>query len=156
MKRVNAIITHPVYREYYDRLEALEQERPFCRHQMTHLLDVARIAYIRSLENALDLDKEVIYAAALLHDIGKSLQYEKKIPHEISGVEIAERILSSLPAELSFSAEEMQMILTAIRGTVTRSLWKSCSMRATKPPGHALPARQSRNVTGVWKRKIWR
>ena len=116
MKRVNAIITHPVYREYYDRLEALEQERSFCRHQMTHLLDVARIAYIRSLENTLDLDKEVIYATALLHDIGKSLQYEKKIPHEISGVEIAERILSSLPAELSFSAEEMQMILTAIRG----------------------------------------
>ena len=116
MNRVNAIITHPVYREYYDRLEELEQDRPFCRHQMTHLLDVARIAYIRSLENSLDLDKEVIYAAAVLHDIGKSLQYEKNVPHEISGVEIAEKILGSLPAELEFSAEEMRQILTAVRG----------------------------------------
>ena len=116
MNRVNAIITHPVYREYYDRLEELEQDRTFCRHQMTHLLDVARIAYIRSLENSLDLDKEVIYAAAVLHDIGKSLQYEKNVPHEIYGVALAEKILGSLPAELEFSAEEMRQILTAVRG----------------------------------------
>lgn len=116
MKRVNAIITHPVYREYYDRLEALEERRPFCCHQMAHLLDVARIAYIRSLEDHLDLDKEVIYAAAVLHDIGKSLQYEKKIPHEVSGAEIAEKILNSLPSEMSFSAGEIRTILTAIRG----------------------------------------
>ena len=116
MKRVNAIITHPVYREYYDRLEVLEERRPFCCHQMAHLLDVARIAYIRSLEDHLDLDKEVIYAAAVLHDIGKSLQYEKKIPHEVSGAEIAEKILNSLPSEMSFSAGKIRTILTAIRG----------------------------------------
>ena len=116
MKRVNAIITHPVYREYYDRLEVLEERRPFCCHQMAHLLDVARIAYIRSLEDHLDLDKEVIYAAAVLHDIGKSLQYEKNIPHEISGAEIAEKILNSLPEATAFSTVEIQMILTAIRG----------------------------------------
>lgn len=116
MKRVNAIISHPIYREYYDRLKNLEQNRPFCRHQMTHLLDVARIAYIRSLEDHLDLDKEVIYAAAVLHDIGKSLQYEKKIPHEISSAKIAGEILNSLPAEAAFSAGEMQTILTAIHG----------------------------------------
>ena len=116
MKRINAIITHPVYQAYYKRLEELEQNRPFCRHQMTHLMDVARIAYIRSLERGLPLDKEVIYAAAVLHDIGKSLQYEKKIPHEIASVEIAEKILCSLPPKVVFSAEEIRVILTAVRG----------------------------------------
>ena len=62
MDRVNAIWKHPVYQEYYHRLEKLEEERIFCRHQMPHLLDVARIARIRSLEDGLELDTEVIYA----------------------------------------------------------------------------------------------
>ena len=44
MKKVNAILAHPLYRECYARLEELEKDRIFCRHQMTHLLDVARIA----------------------------------------------------------------------------------------------------------------
>lgn len=116
MARVNAVVSHPVYQEYYRRLEALEQNRIFCRHQMDHLLDTARIAYIRSMEQGLGLDKELIYTAAILHDIGKSLQYEKKIPHETAGEEIAAGILDSLPEEMRFSEEEKRMILTAIRG----------------------------------------
>ena len=116
MDRVNAIWKHPVYQEYYRRLEKLEEERSFCRHQMPHLLDVARIARIRSLEDGLELDTEVIYAAAILHDIGKSLQYEEKIPHETAGVRIAGEILDSLPEEDAFTEEEKKMILTAIQG----------------------------------------
>ena len=116
MERVNAILRHPVYQSYYHRLEKLEQDRPFCRHQAGHLLDVARIAYIRCLEEGCSLDKEVVYAAALLHDIGKSLQYEQKIPHEISGCVIAAEILSTLPPEAAFSEAEKEQILTAIRG----------------------------------------
>lgn len=116
MDRVNAIWKHPVYQEYYHRLEKLEAERIFCRHQMPHLLDVARIARIRSLEDGLELDTEVIYAAAILHDIGKSLQYEEKIPHETAGVRLAGEILDSLPEEDAFTEEEKKMILTAIQG----------------------------------------
>ena len=52
---------------------------------MSHLLDVARIAYIRNLEKGYGFRKDVIYAAAVLHDIGKALQYEEKVPHEIAG-----------------------------------------------------------------------
>lgn len=47
---------------------------------MSHLLDVARIAYIRNLEKGYGFRKDVIYAAAVLHDIGKALQYEEKFP----------------------------------------------------------------------------
>ena len=83
---------------------------------MTHLMDVARIAYIRSLEEGLGLDREVIYAAAVLHDIGKVLQYEEGIPHEITGEKIAAEILDGLAGENAFSETEKAMILTAIRG----------------------------------------
>ena len=72
MDRVNAILNHKTYRKYYDQIEKIEKDRIFCRHQMPHLLDVARIAYITNLERNLGYDREVIYAAAILHDIGKS------------------------------------------------------------------------------------
>lgn len=116
MDRVNAVREQPIYREYYEQLEKLEEKRCFCRHQMPHLLDVARIAYIRNLEGGMGFPKDVIYTAAILHDIGKSLQYEKKIPHEIAGAEIAERVLAGLPGELSFTETEKKQILTAIKG----------------------------------------
>lgn len=116
MKRVNAILGAPLYRRCYARLEDLERERTFCCHQMTHLLDVARIAYILNMEQNLGFEKEVIYAAAILHDIGKYAQYEDGTPHEQSGEAIASQILDSLPDEAAFSEEEKRRILTAIRG----------------------------------------
>lgn len=116
MSRVNAVWKTPLYQKYYRKLELLERDRIFCRHQMAHLLDVARIARILSAERGLDLDAEVIYAASILHDIGKSLQYEEKIPHEKAGVKIAEEILDSLPEGKRFTEEEKRMILTAIQG----------------------------------------
>ena len=116
MRRVNAVLAHPLYRECYARLEELEEDRIFCRHQMTHLLNVARIAYIFNLEEGGGLDRELIYAAAVLHDIGKYAQYEEGIPHEQSGGRIAAEILDSLPADRAFSEAEKQAILTAIPG----------------------------------------
>ena len=116
MERVNAILVHPLYQKYYRRLEKLEQGRIFCRHQMPHLLDVARIAYITSLEHNMGLEKELVYAAAILHDIGKCAQYEEGIPHEQAGEQFAAEILAALPEDHAFSGEEKKRILTAIRG----------------------------------------
>lgn len=116
MRRVNALVCHPLYRSWYRLLEQMETDRRFCRHQMPHLLDVARLAWIRSMEENLGIDKEIIYAAAVLHDIGKARQYEEKIPHEIAGEAIAKEILDSLPETDAFTEEEKQMILTAVRG----------------------------------------
>lgn len=109
-------MAHPLYRKCYRRLEELEKDRVFCRHQMAHLLDVARIAYIISLEQNLDIEKEMIYGAAVLHDIGKYAQYEEGIPHEKAGEQIAAQILDTLPQDCTFLEEEKRMILTAIRG----------------------------------------
>ena len=115
MERINWILKHPLYISSYNHLENMEKNRIFCCHQIPHLLDVARIAYIRNLEEQLGLDKEIIYAASLLHDIGKGRQYAEKIPHEIASAEIANKILSSMPEHLAFTYDEQQMILSAIR-----------------------------------------
>ena len=68
-----------------------------------------------NLERNLGYDREVIYAAAILHDIGKSFQYEERIPHEIAGEKVASEILDTLPEGLAFSAEERRLILAAVR-----------------------------------------
>lgn len=116
MLRISYICKHPLYLSFYQRLQELERERIFCCHQMNHLLDVARIAYILNLERGLGISKEVIYAAAILHDIGKGRQYESGIPHELASADIAEQILADLPKELMFTSDENEQILTAIRG----------------------------------------
>lgn len=124
---IEAIRRHPLYQEYYKRLEQAEKDRRFCCHQINHLLDVARIAYIQNLEEGLGFSKDMIYAAAILHDIGKVRQYEEGIPHEIASAEIAEVILKDISLEKYrepsageteknvFSKEEQQEILRAIR-----------------------------------------
>ncbi len=115
MKEIEAIRKHPLYVEYYDKLKKAEEGRRFCCHQMEHFLDVARIAYISNLEENMGIRKEVIYAAALLHDIGKCRQYEEGIPHEEASAQIAEVILGELP-EHFFSRKESREIVQAILG----------------------------------------
>lgn len=113
MKECEAIRNHPLYVKFYKKLSKAEINRSFCRHQMSHYLNVARIAYIYNLEQNLGFRKEVIYAAAILHDIGKYKQYKKKIPHEIASAEIAEVILNDLP-EAYFTEEEKKQIVRAV------------------------------------------
>ncbi len=115
-KRLSFICNHPLYVSFYQRLEELEKDRVFCRHQMNHLLDVARIAYILDLKMNLGIGQDLIYTAALLHDIGKCRQYEEGIPHEIAGAGIAGQILEDMPANLTFTADEKEQIITAIKG----------------------------------------
>lgn len=115
-KRLTFIQNHPLYLSADRRLQELEETRVFCRHQMNHLLNVARIAYILNLEMKLGISRDLIYAAALLHDIGKGRQYEEGIPHETASADLAEQILADMPAKLAFTSEEQQQILTAIRG----------------------------------------
>lgn len=110
MERVNQIWQHPVWRQKLEQLKKLEKERIFCCHGIEHLLDVARIAYIENLEQQYGIEKALIYAAALLHDIGKGEEYTKGIPHEIAGKELAEEILK----DTAFSEEEQREILEAI------------------------------------------
>ena len=40
------------------------------------------------------MSKDIIYATALLHDLGRADQYEKGISHEEAGAILAEEILT--------------------------------------------------------------
>lgn len=110
MKRVNLIYKHPLYIECMAKNRVAEEGRIFCGHDLQHFLDVARLAYIFSFERGYRISKEKIYAAALLHDIGKWMQYTEKIPHEQASARIAEKILE----ETGFDENEKTEILTAI------------------------------------------
>lgn len=73
-------------------------------------MDVARIGEIINLEEQSGLDREWIYAAALLHDLGKHIQYEKQVPHERASAEIAPGILR----DCGFDEGEIEIITDAI------------------------------------------
>ncbi|MCQ2509486.1 MAG: HD domain-containing protein [Lachnospiraceae bacterium] len=108
--RVNRIWSHPMYQEQYQLLQECEKTREFCGHTLEHFLAVGRLMWIYNLESQAGLDKELIYAAALLHDIGRGLQYKDGIPHDEAGVKLSEVILP----ECGFQDEEIQPILAAI------------------------------------------
>lgn len=110
MDRVNEICRHPLWLESVEAIRRLEQERIFCRHDAEHFLDVARLAYIENLEHRLGIPPEQIYAAALLHDIGRHLQYLEGIPHHRGSAALAETILT----DCGFSQAERREILSAI------------------------------------------
>lgn len=116
MQRVDAIRRSPLFAEHLGRIEAAETERAFCGHGLAHLLDVARIAWICALERGDDVPKDVVYAAALLHDVGRSAQYATGEDHDVAGVRIACDILDGLPAGLRFDDAERAAILDAVAG----------------------------------------
>jgi HD superfamily phosphodiesterase len=111
MERVNALLRHPTFQGRLEALSVLETERPFCRHDLTHLLDVARLMWIAVLEDRLPLEREVVYAAALLHDLGRSDQLLHGVPHEEASVALARQLLP----EVGFLPQEVEEICNAIQ-----------------------------------------
>lgn len=110
MERVNLIKENETYKECLGKIAECEIDRIYCKHNMEHFMDVARIAYIMVLEKGLNIKKDIIYATALLHDIGRFEQYLRGIPHEEASAELAPEILEAG----GFSNDEIQSIITAI------------------------------------------
>ena len=110
MKRVNQIYDHPIFQKKYSALQEAEKDRMFCKHTLEHFIDVARLMYIYSLEHQLSISKEVIYAMALMHDIGRIDQIEKGIPHEQAGADLCDVILP----DCGFTKEETDTIKASI------------------------------------------
>ena len=118
MDRINRICAHPRWKESVEKIRVLEQDRIFCRHDITHFFDVARIAYIENLDKGLGIPKEEIYAAAFLHDIGRHRQYTQGVPHEQASAMEAAGILN----DCGFSKEEQNTILNAVLQHRTRDM----------------------------------
>lgn len=111
MQRVNRIIRYPLWQASAKQIEELETERIYCGHNIDHFLHVARIAYIENLELGLHVPKELIYAAALLHDIGRGLEYTEGIRHEIASAAMAPGIMSAC----GFGQGEINEVVDAIK-----------------------------------------
>ncbi|EKQ52188.1 MULTISPECIES: HD domain-containing protein [unclassified Clostridium] len=112
MDRFNCILNDERYMYYLKRNKKFEKGRKYCKHNLKHFLDVARIAQSINLEENLCFEKEIIYTTAILHDIGKSYQYENGTPHEIASWEIAKDIL----IDYEFNEEEVESIKQGILG----------------------------------------
>ena len=125
MDRINAIYRHPLYQEKAGIIRQEETARIYCRHGLDHALDTARLMYIRALEEKADLPKDLIYAAALLHDIGRADQYTEGTPHDEAGVSAARIILS----DCGFEEEERELIEYAVSGHRVRDGQKKGSLR---------------------------
>lgn len=110
MDKYISILNNLVYITHINRCRELETDRKFCRHDMNHFLDVARIAMLISISEGIELDKDLIYSTALLHDIGRDEEYAKGIPHEEASAKIAEDILK----EVGYDLEDRGVIIDAI------------------------------------------
>ena len=110
MSRIDRIIQNPQYVDTLKRLQVLETDRIFCRHDMSHFMSVARLMWIEVLEQQLSVDREVVYAAALLHDMGRVKQMEHGTPHEQASAEFAQQILP----DAGFNEEELREVTAAI------------------------------------------
>lgn len=111
MERVNRILLHEAYNSYIERTNAHEVSRVFCHHDMEHFLAVARLAMLLRETERAALTKELIYAAALLHDIGRWKEYETGEDHALVSAQLAPAILS----DCGFDADETAQIVSAIR-----------------------------------------
>ena len=116
MDRVDRIIYNDEYRRLMETVRNKETDRIFCRHGLEHCLDVARIAYIMNIEQGYAIDREIIYATALLHDIGKDEQYESGISHDVASERVADAILGGMPEDVAFEPADAAAIKTAILG----------------------------------------
>lgn len=123
MTRVEAVLADSCFTEYVAKNNSSEADRQFCRHTFQHLVDVARITYILMLESGdirrfmeendlnMKLAKEMIYAAGVLHDIGRWKEYQTGEDHSVVSSVLAGDILR----KAGFDSKEIRIITTAIR-----------------------------------------
>ena len=110
MERIDRILENPEFQSYMHQIAEQEQTREFCLHGIEHSLDVARIGYIRSLEQGFSFRQDVIYAMALLHDIGRGEEYTSGISHHEVGAKLARPILLAC----GYTEKESEEICEAI------------------------------------------
>lgn len=110
MERLNRIWNHPLFQENMQEILKLEQDRIYCGHGPEHLLDVARLAWMMNLEQELGYEKSAVYAAALIHDIGRAMEYQSGLSHE----EGSRRLGAMILPDCGYREEEQKLILEAV------------------------------------------
>ncbi len=57
-------------------------------------------------------EKETVYLAALLHDLGRIQEYEEGIPHQQAGAKLARQLL----CRIGYPKEKLELVVEAIEG----------------------------------------
>ncbi|CEO89115.1 HD domain-containing protein [Syntrophaceticus schinkii] len=131
---------------------------------------MSRITYILALESGRFFNliednnlsgaqaaKEVVYAAGILHDIGRWRQYETGEDHSVIGAELAAEILE----RTNFTPQEIRVITRAIREHRSQREGMSTSgsffIARITSPGPAMNAVPRTNATSSrpWKQATW-
>lgn len=110
MQRYYHILNNNTYNYMLTYNDMLEERREYCHHDLNHFLSVARIGYIIVLEKKLNISKDVVYASALLHDIGRYKEVLGDSSHELSSAEIAREILK----DSTYTNTEIDLIIDSI------------------------------------------
>ena len=110
MEKVNRLLNNEEYREMLSCIQEAEKERIFCRHDMRHFLDMARLLHIYCLEEGIKADKPLIYAIGLLHDIGRAAQYKTGEEHHTASARAAEKLMPTC----GFDEEQTKTAVNAI------------------------------------------
>lgn len=110
MTKIDRILHDEAYRAAAEKVRRLEADRIFCRHGLEHSLDVARIGWILALEENINVPKELIYGAALIHDIGRGEEYETGESHDTASVRLGRPVLE----RAGFSEKDIKTICEAI------------------------------------------
>ena len=110
MQRIDNILKNETYLFLMGKIRERELARIFCCHGLDHCLDVARIAYMLDMDEGAGIDRELIYAAALLHDVGRADPDNTGMEHHILSVRYAGDILR----QCGFEEDETEIICDAI------------------------------------------
>jgi len=116
LQAINHILGDPDYLACLWENDRREQGRIYCRHDLQHMLDVARLTYILLLESgrlgniSRERGREMVYAAGLLHDIGRWRQYDGSGDHALAGAELAGPIM----LRAGFSPAEVELVSRAV------------------------------------------
>ena len=85
------ILENSNYKFCLNQINELEKDRIYCRHGLDHFFTVAKISMILAKESGIDADENIIFGAALLHDLGR---YDIAADnHEAISCQLAEKIL---------------------------------------------------------------
>lgn len=110
LQRADNIMKNAEFMKVVRQIEEAETDRVYCRHGLAHLMDVARIGAVIVREKDLDIRMDMIYAAALVHDLGRAAEYADGTPHAQGSVILARRILP----ECGYSDSEVSEIVRAV------------------------------------------
>ena len=123
LERVEKIKNDLFYLKCLSLNDLKERGRQFCRHDYQHMVLVSEISYKMIMEDqgmerfiinegltGFSQARDIIYAAGLLHDIGRWRQYENGDDHALAGADMSIAVLE----RAGFTPKEIQITTRAI------------------------------------------